>query len=104
MVANPSRGLAGGLFAMRERPDVTPLLPSITAPSLVIAAEQDKACPLEHPRMIANNISASQLEVIADAGHLVNLEQPNGFNHCLLEFLRKVAPTTLNDGTIGCHC
>ncbi|QOX78148.1 alpha/beta fold hydrolase [Trichlorobacter lovleyi] len=104
MVANPSRGLAGGLIAMRERPDVTPLLQSITTPSLVIAAEQDKACPLEHPRMIANNISGSRLEVIADAGHLVNLEQPNGFNHCLLEFLCKVAPTALNDGTIGCHC
>jgi pimeloyl-ACP methyl ester carboxylesterase len=54
--------------------------------------------------MISNGISGSRLEVIADAGHLVNLEQPNGFNHCLLEFLRKVAPTSLNDGTIGCHC
>lgn len=104
MVTNPSRGLAGGLIAMRDRPDVTLLLPSITKPSLVIAAEQDKACPIEHPRMIANGISGSQLEVIADAGHLVNLEQPNGFNHCLLEFLRQVAPTSLNDGTIGCHC
>jgi pimeloyl-ACP methyl ester carboxylesterase len=54
--------------------------------------------------MISNGISGSRLEVIADAGHLVNLEQPNGFNHYLLQFLREVAPMSLNDGTIGCRC
>lgn len=104
MVTTGSRGLAGGLLAMRERQDVTPLLPSMTKPSLVIGAEQDRACPIEHPRMIADGINGSRLEIIADAGHLVNLEQPNRFNHCLLEFLRKISPTPLNDGTVGCHC
>ena len=104
MVTTGSRGLAGGLNAMRERPDVTPLLGQISVPSLVIGAAQDKACPLEHPRMIAAGISNSRLEIIADAGHLANLEQPNQFNHYLLDFLRTVAPTTLNDGTIGCQC
>jgi pimeloyl-ACP methyl ester carboxylesterase len=54
--------------------------------------------------MISNGISGSRLEVIADAGHLVNLEQPNGFNHCLLQFLWEVAPMSLNDGTIGRRC
>lgn len=104
MVSTASRGLSGGLLAMRERQEATSMLQSIITPSLVIAAEQDQACPIEHPRMIANGIRGSQLEIIADAGHLVNLEQPNWFNHTLLDFLRGISPTLLNDGTIGCHC
>lgn len=104
MVNTGSRGLSGGLLAMRERPDVTPLLRSIRTPSLVIGAEQDLACPVEHPRMIADGIPGSRLELIADAGHLVNLEQPNQFNLLLLDFLRVSCPTLLNDGSIGCHC
>ncbi|MGE0917904.1 alpha/beta fold hydrolase [Trichlorobacter lovleyi] len=104
MVTTASRGLAGGLIAMRERQDATPWLELIRVPSLVIGAEQDQACPLEHPRMIAAGIRDSRLEIIPDGGHLVNLEQPNHFNHCLLDFLRTASPTPLNDGTIGCRC
>ncbi len=104
MVSTGSRGLAGGLSAMREREDATVLLETITVPSLVIGAGQDKACALEHPRMIAAGISNSRLEIIDDAGHLVNLEQPNRFNSCLLDFFRLICPTLLNDENIGCRC
>lgn len=89
---------------MRDRLDVTPLLGAIRAPSLVIGAELDRACPLEHARMIADGVSAGRLAILADAGHLVNLEQPNEFNHCLLDFLRTTCPTPLNDGSVGCQC
>lgn len=104
MVATASGGLAGGLLAMRERADVTASLARIAVPTLVIAAEQDRACPLEHPRMIASGIAGSRLEVLSGAGHLVNLEQPNQFNLCLLDFLRTASPSPLNDGSVGCQC
>ena len=104
MVGTGSRGLSAGLLAMRDRKDATPLLGQIKVPSLSIAAEHDQACPLEHPRMIAAGIPGCRLKIIPDAGHMANLEQPNLFNHLLLEFLRHACPTPLNDGTIGCKC
>jgi pimeloyl-ACP methyl ester carboxylesterase len=104
MVNNGSGGLAAGLSAMRERRDATPLLAAIRVPSLVVAGAEDRACPSEHPRMIADGIAGSRLAVIDGGGHLVNLEQPNEFNRRLLDFLRQVAPTSLNTGSAGCQC
>lgn len=104
MVATGSRGLVAGLLAMRDRRDATPLLGCIASPTLVIGAAEDQVCPLDYSRMIANGIPRSRFVVIEDAGHLANLEQPNQLNHCLLDFLRQVQPTLLNDGSIGCTC
>lgn len=104
MVTTGSRGLVAGLLAMRDRRDSTPRLNRITVPTLVIGAAEDQVCPLEHARMIANGISGSRFVVVEDAGHLANLEQPNQINHHLLDFLRQVQPTLLNDGSIGCTC
>lgn len=104
MAGTGSRGLAAGLLAMRDRKDATPQLSQITIPALSVGADHDLACPLEHPRMIATGIPGCRLEIIPDAGHMVNIEQPNLMNQLLLEFLRTVAPTPLNDGSIGCNC
>lgn len=104
MVSTSSRGLAGGLLAMRERRDMRGLLPEVTVPTLVVAAANDLACPAEYPQMIAEGISGSRLVIIPGAGHLVNMEQPNLFNRHLLDFLRQARPTELNDGSIGCDC
>lgn len=104
MVSTASRGLAGGLLAMGQRRDSTPLLAAITVPSLSIGAEQDRACPLEHPRMIATGIPGCRLCVIPGAGHMANLEQPGDFNRALLGFLREVAPTPLNLPGLACAC
>jgi 3-oxoadipate enol-lactonase len=35
-------------------------------------------------------IKGSKLEVIKDAGHMSNLEQPQAFNRVLLEFLKSL--------------
>lgn len=104
MVNTASSGLAGGLLAMGQRRDATALLSAISVPSLAIAADQDRACPLEHPRMIAAGISGCRLCVIPDAGHLVNLEQPGDFNRALLAFLRETDPTPLNVPGLACDC
>lgn len=104
MVATASSGLVAGLLAMAQRRDATPLLPAIAVPALSIGAECDLACPVEHPRMIAEGIRGCRLCIIPGAGHMVNLEQPGDFNRALLTFLREAVPTPLNLPTLACDC
>lgn len=88
MTANDSRGIAGGLLAMRERKDYTRLLGGFNVPALAIGAEGDKAAPPDNARTIAAGISGCRLAIIPYAGHMANLENPGAFNAALLEFLR----------------
>jgi pimeloyl-ACP methyl ester carboxylesterase len=87
MTATTSPGLAGGLLAMRDRKDYIDLLPSFELPALVIGAEADRAVPPEHSRLLAEALPNARLCMIAEAGHMANLERPEAFNTCLLEFL-----------------
>lgn len=93
MVATASRGLAGGLLAMRERKDYTQFLGRINIPSLVIGAAEDKVAPPVNAQRIAAGIPGCKLCVVPDAGHMANLEHPGAFNKCLLEFLKGIATT-----------
>lgn len=97
MTDTDSRGLAGGLLAMRERKDYSQNLGSISVPSLAIGAALDKAAPPENARAIAAGIPGCRLAIIPDAGHMANLEHPGAFNSCLLDFLKTfltAQPTT----------
>lgn len=87
MTATPPRGLAGGLLAMRDRKDYVDLLPTFSLPALVLGAGQDRAVPLDHSRVLVKGLPNARLCTIDDAGHMANLEWPEAFNACLLEFL-----------------
>ena len=52
------------------------LLPSVQAATLVISGAEDPATPPEHGRLIADDIPAARFEVVGDAAHLANLQQP----------------------------
>jgi pimeloyl-ACP methyl ester carboxylesterase len=88
MIDADSRGLAGGLLAMRERKDYTQLLGRFRLPSLVIGAEQDLAVPPESIKVLEDGLPDCKTCVIPQAGHMANMEQPEAFNACLLEFLQ----------------
>jgi pimeloyl-ACP methyl ester carboxylesterase len=90
MSANDSRGVAGGLLAMRERKDYTELLSGFSIPALAIGAAEDKAAPPENARIIAAGVPGCRLAVIPHAGHMANLENPGAFNAAMLEFLRSL--------------
>ena len=64
------------------------LLEGIKVPTLVLAGQNDGALPA--CRFIHEKIKDSQLVVIPDAGHLSNLDQPEAFNHAVLEYLASV--------------
>ena len=90
MTGTDSRGLAGGLLAMRERQDYTGRLGDFSLPALAIGAEEDRAAPPEKSREIAAGIPGCRLCLVPRAGHMANMENPGAFNACLLEFLRSV--------------
>ena len=82
----PGGGVAA-LGAMRERPDSTPLLEEIEVPTLVIGGEEDGISSPEVMGAMAEKIPDSRHVTLPRAGHLSNLEAPEGFNAALREFL-----------------
>jgi 3-oxoadipate enol-lactonase len=83
----PVEGVVGALEAMMLRPDSTPTLPTIDVPTLIVAGDEDTATPSREAHLMHQQIPASRLEIIEQAGHLCNLERPAAFNHVLTEFL-----------------
>jgi 3-oxoadipate enol-lactonase/4-carboxymuconolactone decarboxylase len=79
-------GYAGCCAAIRDM-DNRPLLPSITAPTLVIGSDRDVSMPWTgHGDLLASRISGARTAILA-AAHLSNLERPAGFTNALLDFL-----------------
>ena len=60
---------------------------AIRVPTLVICGEQDTITPPALSNELAPLISGARMTVIADAGHLTNLERPNEFNALVEEFI-----------------
>jgi 3-oxoadipate enol-lactonase len=86
-------GIAGALAGMAEREDARSFLPSIAVPTLVIAGSEDTVVPPEEARAIADAIPSARFELIENAAHLSNLEQPNRFNALVREFLSQLGET-----------
>lgn len=88
--ATAPQGAAAALIAMRDRKNYLPLLGGISQPALVVGADQDQAAPVENSRNIADGLPDAELCILQGGGHLVNLEQPSGFNEAILAFLARL--------------
>lgn len=84
-------GIAGALMAMAEQPDSVPLLARIACPALVVTGELDGPTPPADGKLMAELIPGARLEIILQAGHLSNLEQPEAFNRALIGFLEEIS-------------
>lgn len=80
-------GAAAALRGRAERPDYRPTLEAVRVPTLVMVGADDTYTPVEEARLIHGLVTGSSLDVIDDAAHLPNLEQPERFNAALLAFL-----------------
>ncbi len=56
--------------------DLRPVLPKITAATMVVSALDDPSTPPEHGRLIADSVRGARFEVVAAAAHLAAVEQP----------------------------
>ena len=83
----PVEGIVGALEAMMGRADSTPTLATINVPTLVIVGDEDTLTPVGEARALHAGIAGSRLEILAQAGHLSNLERPAAFNTVVTEFL-----------------
>jgi len=53
----------------------------------VLVGDQDQGTPPAMAQRIAEHWPGARLQVLADAAHLPNLEQAQGFNRAVLDFL-----------------
>lgn len=79
--------IRGAIRRMMDRTDSMPLVSALRLPALVVVGEEDELTPVAESRRIAEVIPGARLEIIARAGHLASLEQPEPFNAALAAFL-----------------
>ena len=81
-------GLAHSARGMLAQVDsrVIDHLPEIDVPTLVIVGEKDEPYH-DASRYMQSKIPSARLEMIPDAGHAANMDQPEAFNRVVLEFL-----------------
>lgn len=78
--------IENALVAMRERPDNSTFLPSISVPTLIIVGQADALTPPEVAQKMHEAIPKSTLAIIPDAGHLSPMEQPEEVNRAIVAF------------------
>jgi len=83
----PVPGIVGAIEAMIGRTDSRPDLSRISCPTLVIVGEEDIPTPVSDAAEMQNHIDRSRLVILPAAGHLSNLEAPDGFALALSDFL-----------------
>lgn len=69
--------------------DVRDRLPEISAPTLVIAGEEDPGTTVEDAQMIQAGIRGAGLKVVPGARHLLNVDRPAVFTPLLTDWLER---------------
>ncbi len=69
--------------------DLTPVLPRIVAPALVLSGDRDPLAPTELSRLIAERVPHAELVAFKGAGHILPLEYPAEFRRVVEGWLRK---------------
>jgi 3-oxoadipate enol-lactonase len=90
LLTDDVEGWAQAWYAMSAI-DTLPRLPSIRAPTLCIAGEVDKSSPPPIVQAVADAIRGARYAVIADAPHMLFIEQPEETVRLVREFLQSLA-------------
>jgi len=88
--ATPVAGYIGCAHAI-PRIDFTARLATIHCPALVVVGAEDQGTPLTMAEEIAGALPGTRLEVIGNAAHLSNVEQPDRFNVLLRGFIDQIS-------------
>jgi pimeloyl-ACP methyl ester carboxylesterase len=74
--------------AVIRRADSRSTLAAISCPTLVLSGDEDHTLPNRLSVEIADGIRGAKLTIMADCGHLPQLEQPRATSDALVEWLR----------------
>lgn len=88
IIANGEETICSTLEALAGREETCDVLHRVKVPSLIIVGAEDKLTPPSAAMMLHHGIKDAQLEIIEEAAHLSNLEQPDIFNNLLLTFMK----------------
>ncbi len=81
---------AGQVNAMLNRPDVLPVLSTVTVPTLLLSASDDTWSPVSQHEAIRRRIPHATLFEIHDAGHMSPIERPDAVAVALRGWLREL--------------
>jgi len=91
ILRTPVAGIVGALSAMRERPDSTSVLATLTGiPTLVVVGAEDVITPPAIAQSMASAIPGARLMEVPGAGHLPCVEQPVPTTRAILKFLQSL--------------
>jgi pimeloyl-ACP methyl ester carboxylesterase len=85
----PREGVYKAGKAIFQRGDFRDELSRVSAPTLVVCGQDDRATPPERSREIVARIAGAELAMIPSAGHLCTIEQPAAVNATLVPFVRR---------------
>jgi pimeloyl-ACP methyl ester carboxylesterase len=85
----PGESIAAASLGLGERADARPLLAGIDVPTTVIVGSADTLTPPPMSEAMAEAIPGAELVVLDGAGHLSNLEDPQGFTDAARSLLRR---------------
>jgi len=87
MLSSTVEGIIGDSLGMKDRPDSTGLLSGIHLPTLILLGAEDQFISTREAEGMHAAIQDSRLVVMPDAGHLLNMEKPELFNHEIRGFI-----------------
>lgn len=87
LVRSSASGYAATCAAIRDA-DLTESTAALTVPTLCIVGDRDGSTPPDLVRSMASLIKGSQFRVIADAGHIPCVEQPDEVADLIATFLK----------------
>jgi pimeloyl-ACP methyl ester carboxylesterase len=90
MTGTSLAGVLGDLAAMRDRTDSTAMLAQVDKPTLILHGADDQLIPPAEAQAMGASIPNARLHIRPEAGHLLNLEQPEAFNEAVRGFLSSV--------------
>ena len=73
-------------------------LSEIKVPTLIIVGNQDRITPIAAAQKIHDRIEGSELLILEEASHLLNIERAAAFNEAVMAFLAKT--TTRDEGAL----
>ena len=99
------------LGVQRRRPslyDLTARMAALLVPTLVVTGDEDWPC-LQPGLLMKRHIPTAALAVMPNCGHAINLEDPDGFNRIVGDFLAQVDaarwptrdPRAVSDSVLG---